>query len=139
MSGRRKRPLAQTVDRGGDAECVDEGIELNFIDDETFQVLGIKYDGLYFCSEAFNVGYPPGPSSLPELFNWRQYNADVLMSLPDLRCNFTALLEGCNRICLHEDYAGIGTAGFTLLQQFLALKNIVAADLQSYSKANMLP
>ena len=79
--------------------------------------------------------YPAAPSNMKELFAWREHNAKVLMGLPQLRQNFIRLLGSCDRICVHEDYAGIGTAGVTLVQQFVEFKNMVEGDLP----ASILP
>ena len=72
---------------------------------------------------------PSAPRNMAALFNWHNRNATVLMEKADLRASFIDLLSGVDKIVLHEDYAGIGTAGATLTQQFNALKEAVAGDI----------
>ena len=48
------------------------------------------------------------------------------MKDPSLRSNFLNLLSSVDRIVLHEDFAGMGTCGVALIQQFNALRHEVA-------------
>ena len=63
---------------------------------------------------------------MAELFQWDEYNADVLMSDPTTRDRFITLMSSVDKIVIHEDYAGLGTAGYTLHQQLNSLKNCAA-------------
>ena len=58
------------------------------------------------CWQDFEDNFPPGPDSMEQLFDWRNYNAKVLMSDQSNRNSFARLLLDVNRIALHEDFAG---------------------------------
>ena len=64
--------------------------------------------------------WPLGPSDLPSLFDWAQYNATILMEDPALKKSFTDLASNC---CFHlfEAYAGTGNASTSFKQQFWAM------------------
>ena len=79
--------------------------------------------------KAFDSTYPPGPSSLVELFDWHVSNTNTLFSDESLRSSFVALMSEVDEFILHEDYSGMGTAGSSLVQQFHSMKSAVAASL----------
>lgn len=82
-----------------------------------------------FGFQAFECQFPDGPTRVEELFNWHNYNAQVLFSDEMVRNNFIQLLSTVEGLVLHEDYAGMGTAGCALVQQFQAMKRSVASFL----------
>ena len=55
------------------------------------------------------------------MFNWHHYNATTLLSCPAERKSFINFLLSVDRIVLHEDFAGMGTCGAALVQQFNCL------------------
>ena len=52
-----------------------------------------------------------------------------MMGKSQFRQAFISLLESVDKIVLHEDYAGLGTCGWALLQQFNAMKMAVCTEL----------
>ena len=68
--------------------------------------------------------YPPAPA-YRDMFNWPFMNAETLMNDDSLRKSFAELLRGTSSIVLHEDYAGTGNCGTSLVQQFRALKSVM--------------
>jgi hypothetical protein len=79
--------------------------------------------------QTLGSAFPNGPTSVEELFGWAGYNAETLLAHPDLRKKFIRLIGNCDSIELHESYAGVGTAGVTLADQFSHMKNLVAGEL----------
>ena len=65
---------------------------------------------------------------MDELFNWHNYNAQTLLSDPILKDRFKTLLTKVDRVVVHEDFAGMGTAGVALVQQLQAFSAVLAAD-----------
>lgn len=70
---------------------------------------------------------------MEELFDWSDFNSSTLFSSSSggqsLRNNFIKLLSECDSIELHESYAGIGTAGIALVEQFTSMRSLVAGEL----------
>ena len=73
---------------------------------------------------------PDGPDSMADLFNWPQRYAQKVLG--NLGCSDGNLdLDACKAcisllskdICLHEQYAGLGTAGWTLKQCVQGLRD----------------
>lgn len=58
---------------------------------------------------------------MAELFDWPTRNAQSLMQDEALRQNFIELISKVDRIVLHEDFAGMGTCGTSLVAQFNAM------------------
>lgn len=79
--------------------------------------------------------FPRGPSTVEGLFDWASYNAQTLFGRKSdepenaARTSFIQLVSDCDVIECYESYAGIGTAGITLVEQFSAMKDLVAGDL----------
>ena len=57
---------------------------------------------------------------MEKLFDWHNQNAKVLLSDSSIRQRFVSFLSKVDRIILHEDFAGMGTAGAALCQQLQA-------------------
>lgn len=71
---------------------------------------------------AFQVnsyGWPAGPTSLPELFRWADFNATMLLQeSPEASSavdRFKKILQ--RDIWIFDSYSGLGTGGYTLHQQ----------------------
>ena len=73
--------------------------------------------------------WPKGPNKLADLFDWHNFNARTLLTDDFLKSNFLAFLHDYDQIVVHEDYAGTGNAGASLVMQFRAMKRLVAPDL----------
>lgn len=84
------------------------------------------------CQE-LGHNFPHGPDTVEELFDWSDFNSSTLFSSSSggqsLRNNFIKLLSECDSIELHESYAGIGTAGIALVEQFTSMRSLVAGEL----------
>jgi len=78
--------------------------------------------------EDFQQHFPNGPSTLEELFDWHNYNAKILLADPILKQRFKSLLTKVDKIVVHEDFAGMGTAGVSLVQQLQAFSSVLSAD-----------
>ena len=89
----------------------------------------ISSSNLLSTLQTLGDDYPVGPATVQELFQWPDYHAQQLLPDPVLRRSFIKLVEDCDEIQLHESYAGIGTAGMTLLDQFASLKGSVSGEL----------
>ena len=62
------------------------------------------------------------PSSLPELFQWHEFNAATLMADPELKSTFMKNLGRESLIFeLFESFSGLGTAGVTLKLQMKSM------------------
>lgn len=85
--------------------------------------------------QELGTSFPRGPSTVEGLFDWANYNAQTLFGRKldepenDARKSFIQLVSDCDAIECYESYAGIGTAGTTLVEQFSAMKDLVAGDL----------
>lgn len=90
----------------------------------------------YAC-KVFETSFPKAPSDLADLFYWHDYNTNVLLANTDVRSRFIKLLSETDKIVLHEDYAGVGTCGVTLVQQFQSMKAHVASDLPQGTLSDM--
>ena len=84
--------------------------------------------------QELGTSFPRGPSTVEGLFDWANYNAQTLFGRKldepenDARKSFIQLVSDCDAIECYESYAGIGTAGTTLVEQFSAMKDLVAGD-----------
>ena len=84
------------------------------------------YDKCFHC-QAKTMNWPPGPQSVRELMQWTKHNAGCLMEISQCRENFSKLLN--HQIEIHEAYAGCGTGGVTMHQQF---KRMLRRGLREY-------
>ena len=59
-----------------------------------------------------------------------QYNSQILMQQDPVAAErFLKLMTDTDKIVLHEDYAGVGTCGVTMVQQFNSFKASLATKL----------
>ena len=59
-----------------------------------------------------------------------QYNSKILMQQDPVAAErFLKLMTDTDKIVLHEDYAGVGTCGVTMVQQFNSFKASLARKL----------
>lgn len=70
---------------------------------------------------------------MESLFQWASLNAKAILQEPTLRENFKRFLCSGGTLEVHEDYAGMGTCGACLVEQFNAMKSEVAAELPARS------
>lgn len=75
------------------------------------------------------TSFPKAPSSIEELFAWPTFNAHTMLKVPELRHNFIRFVSSGGNLVLDESYAGIGTCGSALIQQFNAMKAEIASEL----------
>ena len=52
-----------------------------------------------------------------------------MLKVPELRHNFIRFVSSGGNLVLGESYAGIGTCGSALIQQFNAMKAEIASEL----------
>lgn len=79
----------------------------------------------------FSNHFPNGPESIERLFGWREHNATTLLANDIPQQSFINLINTAGNIVVHEDFAGMGTGGHTLVSQFQAMKSLVAKKLPS--------
>ena len=93
-------------------------------------ILGYKDTTTPVLQAMMGRSFPKAPSTFADLFGWPQYNTEVMIQQdPAAAERFLKLMNDTDKIVLHEDYAGIGTCGVTLVQQFNSFKTSLAARL----------
>lgn len=93
-------------------------------------ILGPKDTTTPVLQAMMGRSFPKAPSTFADLFGWPQYNTEVMIQQdPAAAERFLKLMNDTDKIVLHEDYAGIGTCGVTLVQQFNSFKTSLAARL----------
>ena len=79
--------------------------------------------------DMLGTSFPKAPASMEDLFSWPVYNAKQILSIPELRNNFIKFVMSGGTLVLDESYAGVGTCGSALVQQFNAMKAEIATEL----------